>query len=463
MFAAMKPIAVGAFLAVASFSPVAAQQTPPAPGTPRSFQIPRGRELALGNGMGVTLVPYGEVPKVTIQLVSRVGNVDEATDQVWLADVMADLMEEGTTTLTAEQIATRAAVMGGALSVSVGPNTTVIGGSVLAEFAPQLAELVADVARNPSFPASELDRIRTDRLRQLSLARSQPGQLALEKFRSVLYPGHAYGRIFPDPEKLQGYTVDMVRDFYTRNFHAGRSHLYVVGRFDDDAVEAAVRRAFGGWQGGADLKASVPAPRSARAVHLVNKPGAVQSTIYLGLPVIDPSHPDYVALQVTNSLLGGSFASRITSNIREQKGYTYSPSSSVSARYRDAYWAEVADVTTNVTGASLKEIFYEIERLRAEPPTREELRGIQNYLAGNFVLQNSSRAGIIGQLSSIDLHGLGEDWLESYVPRIHAVTPQDVQRIMRTYLDPGRMTIVVVGDRSQIEEQVRPYGEVRTD
>jgi zinc protease len=164
---------------------------------------------------------------------------------------------------------------------------------------------------------------------------------------------------------------------------------------------------------------------------------------------------------VTNTLLGGYFSSRITANIREDKGYTYSPYSMVAAHYRDAFWAQVADVTGNVTGPALREIFFEIERLRNEPPPLEELRAVQNYLAGTFVLQNSSRGGIISQLSFVNLHRLPNNHLETYVQRIHALTPQDVQRIARTYLRDDRMTIVVAGDRSVIEEQVRPYGEIR--
>jgi zinc protease len=161
---------------------------------------------------------------------------------------------------------------------------------------------------------------------------------------------------------------------------------------------------------------------------------------------------------VTNALLGGSFASRITSNIREQKGYTYSPSSSVSSRYHDSYWAEQADVTTQFTGPSIREILGEVERLRKAPPSGAELEGIQNYLAGTFVLQNSTRGGIINQLSFINLQGLGDDYLTNWVQRVRAVTPADVQRMTQKYLDPSRMTIVVVGDESVIGEQVRKLG-----
>ena len=162
-----------------------------------------------------------------------------------------------------------------------------------------------------------------------------------------------------------------------------------------------------------------------------------------------------------NALLGGSFASRITSNIREQKGYTYSPQGQLSSRYRDAYWVEVADVTTNVTGPSLKEIFGEVDRLQSEAPSEDELKDFQNYLAGVFVLQNSSRGGIIGQLEFVDLHGLPAEYLNGYVERIYAITPAQVQEVAKKYLQDDKATIVVVGDRKVIEEQLKPFGPLK--
>ncbi len=456
-------IAIGILTAtlLAAGTPAPAQrQAPPEPGTPRDFSVPPARVITLPNGLGVSFVQYGSVPKATVALVVQTGSVDEAPGQVWLSALTGDLLTEGTATRTAEQIAREAAAMGGSVYVSAGANQTTIGGEVLSEFAGDIVTLIADIAANPVFPAASLERRRTDRIRNLSIARSQPQALAQERFRAVLYPDHPYGRLYPTQEMLQGYSVDDVRSFHSRNFGATRSHLYIVGRFDDAAAETAIRRAFSGWAAGTAAAPSTPSARSGRVVHLVERPGAVQSTIYMGLPVIDPSHPDYVALQVTNALLGGSFASRITSNIREEKGYTYSPFSTLSARYRDAFWAEIADVTTNVTGAALTEIFGEIDRLAAEPPSAEELRGIQNYLAGTFVLQNSSRSGIIGQLANVQLHGLGTGYLDGYVRRVYAVTPAEVQRITRTYLDPARMAIVIVGDREAVLPQIEPFGAV---
>jgi zinc protease len=449
----------GALLASASPA-LGQQQMPPAPGTPRDFTLPPARVVTLPNGLGVSFVQYGSVPKATVALVVQTGSADEGANQVWLSALTGDLLTEGTTTRTAEQIAREAASMGGSVFVSAGANQTTVGGEVLSEFSGDIAALIADLARNPAFPSASLERRKTDRIRNLSIARSQPQALAQERFRAVLYPNHPFGRLYPTTEMLQGYTVDDVRSFHGRNFGAARAHLYVVGRFDEAATEAAVRGAFSDWAPGTPAAHSGPSANSRREVHLVERPGAVQSTIYMGLPVIDPSHPDYVALQVTNALLGGSFASRITANIREQKGYTYSPFSTISARYRDAFWAEVADVTTNVTGAALTEIFGEIARLQAEPPSQDELRGIQNYMAGTFVLQNSSRNGIINQLAQVELHGLGPQHLDTFVRRVYAVTPAEVQRITRTYLDADRMAIVIVGDREAVLPQIEPFGTV---
>jgi predicted Zn-dependent peptidase len=179
----------------------------------------------------------------------------------------------------------------------------------------------------------------------------------------------------------------------------------------------------------------------------------------LGLKVPDPSNADWVALEVTDSLLGGSFASRITANIREQKGYTYSPGSAIDTHPGDARWYETADVTTKDTGAALKEIFFEIDRLRKEAPPAAELQGIKNNLAGIFVVQNASRQGVIGRLAFVDQHGLGEQYSATYVKKVMAVTPQDVQRIANQYLTPDKMTLVVVGDTKTVKEQLAPWSK----
>ena len=452
--------AVAAF-ATAAAAPVFAQkQAPPEAGPAKNFQVPAPRKFSLDNGLAVTFVAYGTVPKATVRLGLRTGHIDEAANQVWLSDLVGDYLTQGTATKSATEIAEAAARMGGSLDVAVGSDRTEIGGDVLSEFAPDMVKLVADVVRNPKFPESELARLKGDRSRQLAIARTQPRPVAQEKFLAVLYPDHPYGRLFPTPEMLQGYTLAQVKAFHDANYGAARAHVYVVGRFDEKAMEAAIRAAFDDWKKGAPPVSNPPKPTSERAIYIIDRPGAVQSTVILGMPVVGPSNPDWIPLQVTNTLLGGFFSSRITANIREAKGYTYSPASAVTARNHDAYWAEIADVTTAVTGPSLKEIFYEIDRLQGEAPPEKELAGIKNYMAGTFVLQNSSRPGIIGQLAFVDLQGLPDDYLNRFVANVNAVTPARVQEIAKKDLPDDKATIVIAGDRKVIEEQVKPYGTI---
>ncbi len=452
----MVSVLLFAFVSLAT----AQQEEPPEGGKPKPFNLPEKTVFSLQNGLDATMVPYGKLPKVTVEVVIRAGNLNESENQVWLADLTGEYLKEGTESLTSEALAKKMAGMGGELNVAVGMDQTTISADVLAEYGPQLVGLLADVVQSPSFPEAELERLKNDRIRQLNIAKSQPQSLAREKFRALLYPDHPYGRIFPTEAMINGYTIEDVRNFYEQNFGAQRTQVYVAGVFDSDMMEAAIRGAFANWQKGPITLLNIPNPVTERAVHIIDRPDAPQSTIYLGLPVIDPSHEDYLALQVTNALLGGSFASRITSNIREDKGYTYSPRSRVSARYRDAHWVQMADVTTDVTGAALKEIFYEIDRLQEEPPSEQELKGIQNYVAGTFVLQNSSRGGIINQLQFLNLHELDDRYLNQYVQNVHALTPGKVREMARTYLRDKNMTIVIVGDTDKIKEQVKPYGKV---
>ena len=458
----MRRLMLSAVMCAALVAPVSAQkQDPPAPGTPKDFTLPAPTRVTLPNGLKITMVQYGAIPKAQVVLSVAAGNVEETASEVWLADVTTALMTEGTTKRSGAQLALAAARMGGSIGTSAGPVRASVGGEVLSEFAADMVRLVAEVAQTPALPASELERIRADKLRQLALQKSAPQGMAEAKFAEVTYGDHPHGRYFPTEAALGGYTIDQVRRFHETTFSAARSRLYVVGRFDQAAVERAAREAFGTWKAGTASDPPRAKPTSARVVHLVDKPGAVQSTLIVGVPVIDPSHPDWLPLEVTNTLLGGYFSSRVTANIREAKGYTYSPYSSITAHPGDAYWAQHADVTTAVTGASLKEIFNEIDRLQAEAPPEAELDAVRNYQAGSFVFQNSQRGGISGQLQFLDQYGLPDDYLTGYVGRVRAVTPAKVQEMATKYIDDTRATIVVVGDKKVVEGQVSEFGPVK--
>jgi zinc protease len=226
----------------------------------------------------------------------------------------------------------------------------------------------------------------------------------------------------------------------------------------DPGLRAAIENAFRDWTRGSPSTIPAAKPVATRSLQSIDRPAAEQSTIYLGLAVPDATSPDYIAVSAMDAMLGGSFGSRITSNIREDKGYTYSPYSAIRSRRHLGIWIQVADVTTAVTGPALKEIFNEIDRIRKEPPSAAELKGIQNYLAGVFVLRNTVSAdAVTNQLQFVDAQDLPRSYLADYVPKVMTVTPAEIQRVAESYLSPGKMTIVVVGDQAKIAEQLKPF------
>ena len=433
---------------------IAQKQTPPAGGKAKDFKLSDKKVQTHPNGLKTMIVPYGTLPKVNISLIVKTGNVHEAPNQVWLADLTGRLLREGTTTTNFAALSKKVAMMGGTLNVNVGPDQTTISGSVLSEYAPDFIKLVSDLVMNPAFPASEVERLKTDFKRRLTTQKAVPQSQAQEKFFAALYKDHPYGTIFPTEEMISSYTVQMIKDYYNANFGAKRSVLYVVGKFDEKAVATALASSLTKWKPGPEISYPPANPQPVQDTLVVDRKGAPQTTLMVGLPVVSPTNKDYVPLLVTTSLLGGAFGSRITTNIRENKGYTYSPFSTVLNRKGSSIWYEQADVTSEHTIDALNEIEREIKRLQTQPPAKEELEGIQNYSAGLFVLQNSTPAGIIGQLNFLDLHGLDDSYLNNYVQNIYKVTPEQVSQMTKNYIDYNKMTKVMIGDKEGLQKQV---------
>lgn len=443
-----------------ALKPTAVKEVPPRPGTPKDVRVPPRKTFALPNGMQITLVPYGRVPKVAIQLTVRTGKIDEGAQDVSLGAVVTDVLLEGTTTRSAQDISRQAAEMGGSLSASSGSEVTTLSGEVLSEFGPSFIALLADVTRNPRVSEPDLKRVLDKHARDNAMALAQPGTVAQNKFREMTYGSHPFARGFPSDAMLRAFTVARVKDFHTKNFGAKRAHLYVSGVFNADAVEQAIRAAFGEWAAGNAATENAPKLAAKGQIELIDRPGSVQSSMWMGLPAAEPKSTEWAQMVVTDALLGGAFGSRITSNIREAKGYTYSPYSFLLTRKGTAMWVEVADVTTNVTGPSISEIFGEMKRLRTEAPPAGELAGIKANMAGVFTIQNSTRTGLISQLAFGDLHELGDDYIATYVKKVMAVTPEDVRQMAEKHLDPAKVSIAIVGDKKVVEPQLGKFKPV---
>jgi predicted Zn-dependent peptidase len=428
--------------------------SPPPAGVPKDFSLPDKIQFRLDNGMAVTMVPFGAVPKVSMALRVRTGNLNEGED-TWLADIAGRMMTEGAGDLDSAGLARRAAELGGSIGVSTGPESTTVSMGSIVEKETEALALLADVARRPWFPDSELERIRQDFLRNLSIAKVRPQAQASVAFNARIYGDHPFSVVFPEAEQLMGYTIEDVRRYYEGNFGARRSHLFVSGRFDAEAMRSAVKAQFGDWQAGPEVYIDVPDPIREGSLTVIDRPGAPQSTIVVGIPVIGVDDPDYTQLLMANSVLGGAgFLSRLFQNLREDKGWTYGPSTGTSNNYRSAVWQFSADVATEATGPSLREFFAELERLKREPPSEEELQRIRGYRGGIFVLQNASRTGVIGTLAFMDFHDLPDTYLTEYLARLAATTPEKVSAISRAQWPIEGMTMVVVGDRSVIDEQL---------
>lgn len=438
-------------------NPTPPKQTPPPGSTPRDFKLPPREDFTLPNGLQVKLVPYGEVPKTTVLITIQAGNVHEPDGQVGISDLLSRLLKEGTATRPAAALAEQVARMGGSLSIDNGADQTYVRADCLSEFAPQLLGLLSDVVQHPTLPASELPRLKADFKRQLNLLRARPSFQAEMKMREAVYAGHPYGRPLPTDAQIDALTLEQVKTFYAKEYGAQRTAIFAAGKFDAPALRQAITAAWSEWPTGPVPRISAAKALTKPAVLTQDRPSAPQSTIVIGLPVIDPTNPDYIRLRVTNSLLGGSFGSRITRNIREDKGYTYSPYSYIDTNYHTGLWMESADVTTKDTYNSLKEIVKEIELLQKTPPSAEELKGIQNYETGLFVLRNSTPGGIINQLSTMHLQGLPDSYLTEQVQHINAVTPEQVSATARKYVRPEAMTTVVVGDQKVIAPQLKQY------
>ena len=283
------------FAAATSF---AQKQTPPAGGPPKAFTLPAHESYTLPNGLQVTLVPYGAIPKVTASLVVRAGSANQAAEQYGVASILGNLLKEGTATRSAKQLAEEFAQMGGDLNVGIGEDESSFTTDVMSEFGPEAVKLLADVAQHPLLPESELARLKNDAVRQVTIARSIPQQIANERFRKILYPDHPYGRVLPTPEDIQKQSIENAKAFYQGNFVAARAHLYVAGRFDSAAVKKAIAESFAGWAKGAP---AANAPPKAQAKHLLDGVGwsSPRRNARMLLPAMTSNHPCSIPCALT--------------------------------------------------------------------------------------------------------------------------------------------------------------------
>ena len=439
------------------------QKTPPPPGAARPLNLPKITEKKLANGLTVVLAPLKSVPKVSAILTFR--SATTASDRQahpGIAQIAAGVANEGTDTLTSKQLKEELRAIGGSLSLGSDADSTTMSASSLSEFSTKLFELMSDVAQHPSFPETEVKLAQENIIQQIRAGRADAGFLVNERFQKAVYGDHPYGFVVPDEKSISALTRADLRAFVAKYYIPNTSHLIVVGDIDGDKTFAEIEKAFGSWKSGAappDDNPPVP-KRDKRQIYFVNRPGSIQSAIYIGNVSIPRRDKDYFALRTADTIYGGSFYSRLTRNIRESKGYTYSPFSSSNTRAKTGAFLAGAFVRNEVTGPTLLEIFYELDRMRVLPVTDEELSAAKEFSTGNFSVELASQFGLAGRINTIYTYGLDKSFIDDFRPKIEALTTADIQKAAAKYFDTYRAAIVIVGDWEKVKDQVTPFGEV---
>jgi zinc protease len=444
-------------------SALAQQKTPPPPGAARPLNLPKFTEKKLSNGLTVVLAPLPNVPKVTAILTLRSATTStDRTGHPGIAQIAAGVANEGTDTRTSKQIKEELRSIGGSLSLGSDADSTTMSGSSLAEFSTRLFDLMSDVAQHPAFPASELKLAQENTIQQIRAGRADPGFLVNERFQKAVFGNHPYGFVVPDEKSISALTRDDLRSFVGKYYIPNAAHLIVVGDIDVDKTFGEIEKAFGAWKSGTVPPEDNPAVpvRDKRQIYFVNRPGSIQSAIYIGNVSIPRKDKDYFAIRTADTIYGGSFYSRLTRNIRESKGYTYSPFSSSNTRLKTGSFSAGAFVRNEVTGPTLLEIFYELDRMRVLPVTDEELNAAKEYSTGNFSVELASQAGLAGRINTIYTFELDKSFINDFRPKIESLTTADIQRAAAKYFDTYHAAIVIVGDWDKVKDQVTPFGDV---
>jgi len=434
---------------------------PPAPLQPRPIQIPTRRETTLSNGLTLVVVEDARLPLVSYRLAFRVGGAFDPPELPGLTDLLAGLLPEGTQSKSSKEIADTVARMGASLSAGASSDYTIVAASALAQFNDPILDLLAEVTLEPSFPENEVALAKQNTKESLRQQRAQPSFLASEMVSRVMFGEHPYAVVAPTPESIDRSSREEFVNFHRSKLVPNNAVFVVVGKVQYEQILGRVESLFSTWERGEDVVANFPAPpvRTSRTAYVVDRPGSAQSNIVIANSGITRTNPDYFPMMLMHTVLGANASSRLFMNLREDKGYTYGAYSNLDARRSAGSFRSMAEVRTPVTGASLKEFFYELDRIRNEPVSAKEIADAKSYLTGVFPIRLETQEGLTDQLVQIKMLNLPNDYLERYRDRVQAVTVEEIQRVAQKYVKPDEAAVIVVGDGASVIEQIKPYCE----
>ncbi len=433
---------------------------PPAPGPAPEVDLPSIQKRTLSNGLAVWLVEAHEVPIVQVSVVVRAGSGDDPTGKFGTASLTAAMLDEGTGTRSALEMADAVEFLGATLSTSSSFDASAVRLNVPVQRLQDGLPLLADVVLRPTFPETEVERLRQERLTSLLQARDDPSSIAAMAFARVVFGlTHRYGTGTMGTEAtVKSLLAGDLEAFHAAYYQPANATLIVVGDVTPEAVLPQLEKHFGAWKPAAPLARRAPVPAAPQLVrgqiYIVDKPGAEQSQIRIGWVGVPRSTSDYFPLLVLNTVLGGSFTSRLNQNLREEHGYTYGARSGFDMRLSAGPFVAAAGVQTDKTTEALREFFNELTAIAA-PIGADELAKARNYIALGFPSRFESSRDLSRRLEELVVYQLPDDYFERYVANVQAVSAEAAQKAAATYIQPARFAVVVVGDRKTIEAGIR--------
>ncbi len=433
---------------------------PPAPGPPPQLDVPDVQKRTLSNGLAVWLVESHEVPIVQVNVVVRAGAGDDPAGQFGTASLTAAMLDEGAGTRSALEIADAVEFLGASLTTTSTFDSSAVRLNLPVDRLGEALPLLADVTLRPTFPAMELERLRQERLTALLQARDDPASIAQMAFARLVFGAtHRYGTGAVGTEvTLKAFSTSDLAAFHASYYQPANSVLVVVGDFKPDAVMPELEKHFGAWKAGGAPARRTPvtaAPQLDRGqIYIVDKSEAEQSQIRIGWVGVPRSTPEYFPLLVLNTILGGSFTSRLNQNLREEHGYAYGASSGFDMRLSAGPFVAAAGVQTDKTAESVREFFNELTGI-VQPIPEQEIAKAKNYITLGFPAEFESSADLSRRLEELIVYQLPDGYFERYIPNVQAVTAEAIGKVAKTYIQPSRFAVVVVGDRKTIEPGIR--------
>lgn len=422
-------------------------RTIPALGPNRALKLPTTVERTLDNGLTVIAVRRSSVPLVEVRL-----RVPFAQADLSRAAMLTETILSGTAELSTVDIAAELQKVGGGLSAGADPDRLIVSGNALVDGLDRLLEILADVLTGAAYPADEVSTERSRLADRIRVAQSQPAHLARVSLLKRIYGDHPYAVQTPSPEQVAAVEADGLRALHAERVHANGATLVLVGDIEPEKAINAAEQALSRWTGhGPEIELPHIPPLLPGPLTLVNRPGAVQSSLRLALPAIGRQDPKHAALQLANLVFGGYFSSRWVENIREDKGYTYGPHSLIEHALAGSSLVVAAEVATEVTAPALLETVYELGRLASLPPKDDELEQARQYALGTLQLGMSTQAGLAGLVSTYASFGLRLDYLAEHATRLARASKHDVAEAAATYLAPAKAAVVVLGDADKVE------------